>query len=633
VIYSFDVFDTLLGRLRSRPFDRYRMVFQQAKLGPADLERMTRLRLKGEEEARNRIGPDGYSLKDIYRDMELILGLGDTALGEAYKNELAMEQMECFAISEGQRLLKEASKNHRVIYVSDMYLPPEFIRNLLEKNDLWIPGSQLFVSHTEGCAKHSGLFKKICRELGVAPNEIIHYGDNWASDVVAPRKTGIKAVHFTEVVPTRYEKRFSGVGEWNMSDAVRAVRLQCPWTAPNHKKAIYETAASVAAPLFIAYVIWLKKQAQGKGLKRLYFISRDGLIFKKIYDLIFQGEIDAPTSHYLYGSRQAWSCARLLRLEEKDIETLTYANPSLSLRQFCGRCGVAVEKMYLEAFKGLFENPDQPLNKKEIAAIRNSIRKGPWREKIIAEGRAKADFVRKYFHQNGMSQSSYGLVDLGWFGNLQTYVETLLPDCPPNYGFYLNLRSNPEIVRQGRAAAFVSSLQLEPTDLNTAVSLLEVLAAAPERSVYGYQKEGSKIVPITEKGGDYFESLEEVEIQHKAILAVAGKYKAMQLDHAQGGDALRDQALCNFRSFLQKPSPVEAEVYGSICFVSRQEGGKGAELAPRLGFIGALEILKLGFYIKEASWPQGMIQRSGGLSRILLKGRLKLTKLRRCLGC
>ena len=609
------------------------MVFQQAKLGPADLERMPRLRLKGEEEARNRIGPDGYSLKDIYRDMESISGLGDAILGEAYKNELAMEQMECFAISEGQRLLKEASKNHQVIYVSDMYLPPEFIRNLLEKNDLWIPGSQLFVSHAEGCAKHSGLFSKICRELGVAANEIKHYGDNWVSDVLAPRKIGIKAVHFTEVVPTRYEKRFSSVGEWTMSDAVKAARLQCPWTAPDHKKVIYETAASVAAPLFIAYVIWLKKQAQGKGLKRLYFISRDGLIFKKIYDLIFQGEIDAPTSHYLYGSRQAWSCARLLRLEEKDIETLTYANPSLSLRQFCDRCGVALQEMYLEVFGGLFENPDQPLNKKEIAAISNSIRKGPWREKIMAEGRAKAEFVRKYFHQNGMSQSGYGLVDLGWFGNLQTYVEALLPDCPPNYGFYLNLRSNPEIVRQGRAAAFVSSLQLDPTDLNTAVSLLEVLAAAPEGSVCGYQNEGSKIVPITEKGGDYFESLEEVEIQHRAILAVAGKYKAMQLDHAQGGDALRDQALYNFRSFLQRPSPVEAEVYGSVCFVSRQEGGKGAELAPRLGFIGALDILKLGFYIKEAAWPQGMIQRSGGLSRMLLKGRLKLTKLRRCLGC
>jgi FMN phosphatase YigB (HAD superfamily) len=591
-------------------------------------EKLTEFRQKAERMAVDVYGVDLYSIDQIYDQIQNISELDPLFLFKAKQQELKMERDECFPISEGRRLLEKATKGSQVIYVSDMYLPPAFIRELLEKNGLWIPGSRLFVSHVEGCAKHSGLFSKICKELGAAPDEIAHYGDNWESDVVAPRKIGIRAVHFTEATQTRYEKRFSGTGEQEISDVVRTVRLQSPWTNSDHKKVIYETAASIAAPLFIAYVIWLEKRAQAKGINRLYFISRDGLIFKKIYDLLFKEKESAPTSHYLYGSRHAWSCVRWLRLERKDIQALTCANPTLSLQQFCDRCGVPIQEMYLEPLRGLFAKPDQPLNRKEIAAIENCLREGPWRDKIMAEGRGRGAIVKQYFLQSGMSQSVYGLVDLGWFGNLQLYVETLLPDFPPRCGYYLNLRSNPRIVQEGRAEAFISSLPFKGIDLITAVSLLEVLATAPAGSLREYRKEGSEIIPITEGRVDYFDSTNKVEVQHEAILAVAAKYKSMLLDSARDADTLRIQALQNFRSFLEKPTPAEAEVYGSVCFVSRQEGGKGVELGPRLGLIGALKALKSGFYTREACWPQGMIQRSRGLSRILLKGRLALTILR-----
>ena len=633
MIYSFDVFDTLLGRLRSRPLDRYRMGFQQAKLSTADLESVTRLRLKGEEKARNRIGPDGYSLKDIYREMESISGLGDVIFGEAYKNELAMEEMECFAISEGQRLLKKASKDHRVIYVSDMYLPPEFIRNLLEKNDLWIPGSQLFVSHAEGCAKHSGLFSKICRELGVATNEIIHYGDNWRSDVLAPRKIGIRTAPFFLARPTRYEMRFRKAGLDMVADAVRAARLQNPAPPNSSEGVIWDTACGVAAPLFIAYVAWLRKRSQGLGIDNLFFVSRDGLIFKKIYDLLQKKGPQGAVSHYLYGSRQAWICARLVRLNAEDVSFLTFQNPTLSLAQLFRRCNLDAADLDAPPWDPQRRNFEAPLMTEHIRWIREALREGTWREIVQKRAKQRLEEAREYFCQEKLGNSSYALVDLGWFGNLQNYVGGIWSENPPKHGFYLDLRKSPKIQKEKKASAFLASPKMVGIDQSTSITLLEILATAPHGSCLGYKKNQGRWGPELEKGEGYYGGYEKIDLQHEAILKVAENLLSLESNpDVWAEEPWRDVAQKNFISLLQGPSSAEAAVLGAVDFVSRQEGGAGVEFGPRCSLSEAIKYFFLGFRVREAAWPQAMIRRSRGISRVLLWLRYHIAQLKDSIG-
>ena len=633
MIYSFDVFDTLLGRLRSRPLDRYRMGFQQAKLSTADLESVTRLRLKGEEKARNRIGPDGYSLKDIYREMESISGLGDVILGEAYKNELAMEEMECFAISEGQRLLKKASKDHRVIYVSDMYLPPEFIRNLLEKNDLWIPGSQLFVSHAEGCAKHSGLFSKICRELGVATNEIIHCGDNWRSDVLAPRKIGIRTAPFFLARPTRYEMRFRKAGLDMVADAVRAARLQNPAPPNTSEGVIWDTACGVAAPLFVAYVAWLRKRSQALGIDNLFFVSRDGLIFKKIYDLLQEKGPQGVVSHYLYGSRQAWICARLVRLNAEDVSFLTFQNPTLSLAQFFRRCDLEAADLHAPPWDPQRRNFEAPLITEHIRWIREALREGTWREIVQKRAKQRLEEAREYFCQEKLGNSSYALVDLGWFGNLQNYVGAIWSENPPKHGFYLDLRKSPKIQKEKKASAFLASPKMVGIDQSTSITLLEILATAPHGSCLGYKKNQGRWGPELEKGEGYYGGYEKIDFQHEAILKVAENLLSLESNpDVWAEEPWRDVAQKNFISLLQGPSSTEAAVLGAVDFVSRQEGGAGVEFGPRCSLSEATKYFFLGFRVREAAWPQAMIRRSRGISRVLLWLRYHIAQVKAGIG-
>ena len=95
-------------------------------------------------------GPDLYSLDEIYETM----GPG----GPSAEAEKEMELRQCFAVTAGRRQLAVARRRgQRILFASDMYLPPDFIRQLLEIHGLWHKGDQIYVSHEQGAAKHGGL--------------------------------------------------------------------------------------------------------------------------------------------------------------------------------------------------------------------------------------------------------------------------------------------------------------------------------------------------------------------------------------------------------------------------------------------------------------------------------------------
>ena len=633
LVISFDVFGTLLARYHSSIFCRLNLAYREVIPHEQACRAFVNVRIQGEVIAKDRRGPDLYSLREIYREMESISGMHAAILVEAYEAELAMEQKECFVISEGQRLLKEASKEHRVIYVSDMYLPPEFIRNLLEKNGLWIPGSQLFVSHTEGCAKHSGLFSKICRELGVEANGIIHYGDNWQSDVLAPRKIGIRTAPFCSARPTRYEMRFRKAGLDMVADAVGAVRLQNPAPPNTSEGVIWDTACGVAAPLFVAYVAWLRQRSQPLGIDRLLFVSRDGLIFKKIYDLLPKKGPQGAVSHYLYGSRQAWICARLVRLDAEDVSFLTFQNPTLSLAQLFRRCDLDAADLDAPPWDPQRSNFEAPLRTEHIRWIREALREGTWREIIQKRAKQRLEEAREYFCQEKLGNSSYALVDLGWFGNLQNYVGEIWSENPPKHGFYLDLRKSPEIEKERRASAFLASTQMIGIDQSTSITLLEILATAPHGSCLGYKKNQGRWGPELEKGEGYYGGYEKIDLQHKAILKVAENLLSLESNpDVWAEEPWRDVAQKNFISLLQGPSSTEAAVLGAVDFVSRQEGGAGVEFGPRCSLSEATKYFFLGFRVREAAWPQAMIRRSRGISRVLLWLRYHIAQLKDSIG-
>jgi putative hydrolase of the HAD superfamily len=50
------------------------------------------------------------------------------------------------------------------------------------------------ISHY-GQVKNPDFYLRICEEMGVKPNQVIHVGDNWQFDFLSARQAGLNALH------------------------------------------------------------------------------------------------------------------------------------------------------------------------------------------------------------------------------------------------------------------------------------------------------------------------------------------------------------------------------------------------------------------------------------------------------
>lgn len=91
------------------------------------------------------------------------------------------------------RMMDEASQESEVVLISDMYLPANAVKSILDR--CGISGySRLYVSSEYGATKHTGeLFRIVSEESGVPFRSMRHIGDNRRSDYRIPKSLGIDA--------------------------------------------------------------------------------------------------------------------------------------------------------------------------------------------------------------------------------------------------------------------------------------------------------------------------------------------------------------------------------------------------------------------------------------------------------
>jgi len=203
-IYSIDIFDTVLTRNVLYPKDVFHLVqyalctqFQAlpVRLGTSFWGE----RVWAEFIARRKTIRDDISITDIYQELGRRHGL-DSALSEKLMElELEIESTVLQPVHGASILLDALRKeNAGLVFISDMYLPSGFIREVLERYHLYLPGDRVYVSGEKGITKGSGkLFSLVLQEIGIQPHELVHYGDNLRSDYLVPKSMGIKMLHET----------------------------------------------------------------------------------------------------------------------------------------------------------------------------------------------------------------------------------------------------------------------------------------------------------------------------------------------------------------------------------------------------------------------------------------------------
>jgi predicted HAD superfamily hydrolase len=209
-VCTFDVFDTTITRIVAEPAGIFHLLQRQLTADgawPANLiKQFPDFRVEAERQARRECGQEETTLAEVYQALARMFSLTPDQRSRLAELELAEERHALRPVAPTIQLIGRArQQGRRVIFVSDSYLPSEFIREELARAGAWQDGDGLYVSSAHRVMKGSGhLFQRVLAQEGCAPNAICHFGDNPDSDVRAPRQLGLAVVQF-----------FPGTGGWS----------------------------------------------------------------------------------------------------------------------------------------------------------------------------------------------------------------------------------------------------------------------------------------------------------------------------------------------------------------------------------------------------------------------------------
>jgi len=427
-LVSFDVFDTVLTRRCGAPETIFRIVGEKLReqqrlaIAPRTFERM---RSEAERRVRqHRMGGE-ITLAEIYAELNRLWFLSDTALAQLLDCELATERENLFAVPGVRALLEQARRAHkRLAFVSDMYLPEEFIRSVLLECGLFCPEDRLYVSSRWNASKAEGkLFGILLEQENLAGNEVMHFGDSLYSDVQRASKNGLRAVQLSRSSLNRFETVLSQAESETFEPAgtlagfSRQARLAADETGERSVAA--RLGASLAGPILSAYAEWVLRAALKRNLQRLYFLARDGEALMRICEVLAPAVGAAGIElKYFYGSREVWSPAVLVKMDEPaaDFFATQIAFTASTWEHCVEYLGFTSDEIKRTALPPKWASTPRTTDWKK--QIFRDVAADPVLGAILKQRlEEKASLARRYVREQGLAEPvPCGLVDCGWSG-------------------------------------------------------------------------------------------------------------------------------------------------------------------------------------------------------------------------
>lgn len=251
-----------------------------------------------------RIQSGGHTLTEIYRQVAEQFPL-PCSVEEMVQFELEVERDMLVPIVATRKLIESLRKKGNILFISDMYLPDDFLQEILTHYGFFREGDKLFVSDSIGAWKSDGsLFRLIHEKENLSYRHWHHYGDNSLSDYRVPKHLGIHAhhLHYDYLYYENQWKQQITVGfqyPQILAGICRASRLMC--NSPESQK---NFVTNISAPFMISWTLYVMNDARRRGIRKLFFLARDVhseyLIAKKLNVLFPEIELK-----YLFVSSRA----------------------------------------------------------------------------------------------------------------------------------------------------------------------------------------------------------------------------------------------------------------------------------------------------------------------------------------
>lgn len=437
----FDIFDTLLLRPLMDPEHIKAIV---ARCAGGDLgSRYLAERHLMEHNARSRSAGDA-GLDEIYDEWGRAGDFTPEELATLHSLEERIEIASVRARPGAVALFHKArATGKRVVLASDMFLPKPVIERMLTLNGI-VGWQQLYLSCEAGVRKDSGeLYRHMLGAEEAPPDRIVVVGDNERSDVQIPADMGMRVCHMLRPVEiARSLPRWRSLVEdhsrgddLDASVGLGLVLRQCfeglsyPGREPNaFVTSAYEIGYAVAGPLCLAFCSWLARRAEKDGIEKLYFLSREGAILKRVYDCWRQAGNEGPESEYLIVSRRSVNVPAINSLDDiLDIARTEYFSNELGQFLF-ERYGLVLQRQEWETVfrKGLWERGKLlEVEGQRIDHLKPLLEH--LQPQILRNAAEERKALLSYLAAMGLTgQNRLAVIDVGYSGTVQKGLATVL---------------------------------------------------------------------------------------------------------------------------------------------------------------------------------------------------------------
>ena len=609
-IAAFDVYETVLFRVFGHHTAGHLLLGRVARrrgLSTHDPVVLAAARHQSETRARRRAAGVDVTLVDIHEELADSFGWDSSHMSEMVDLELEIEAKTTRSNGSSRRRVAAArSSSGRIVFISDMYLPEEFVRAMLEEHSLLLPGDGLYISSARnGATKRSRLlFKAVVDNEGVRADAITHTGNNWSSDVLGARRSGLVARHFPRGNLNRYEqalerwsKETAGLTSM-MAGASRLARLDEPLNEAPRTVTLRDVAAGVAAPVVASFVLWLLDRARREGVEQLYFLAREGQVLYEVAEQL-RARLGLPIElHYLCVSRQSLNIAAARELTDDELAWVLTHSASNSIRTILARLGnrpdVIAPALEWEGWGP--DSWDDPIGTEGLPRLLNTLTRPEVRTELEGGMTEARQLAVEYLAQERIFDPvPIGIVDSTGGGSQLRAIDRLRRERSlPSIHGYLVFRGAPRFTPddgettqvRGWFGDEVRRRGYGPTPGRAA--LMEVICAADHGTTLGYERDSGLVRPRL-NGNQAQAALDwGLPVVRSTI---ARFVEELCLDpELVDLDADTRPAISEVMAMLwDRPTPVEAEVWGRFPF--EPTSGRGDVPAPLASPFGLGEVM------------------------------------------
>jgi len=356
-----------------------------------------------------------------------------------------------------------------------------------------------------------------------------------------------------------------------------------------HQQTIWNTSVNVIGPVFLFFVWWTLQEAQRRGIKRLYFLARDGQVLLDIANLIKEsGHFDIDC-RYLYGSRQSWLTSSVKTVGKSELKWIMsdWWYP-LSIDSVCRRMGFKPEELgnFFEHNGFPSDHYKELLNSDQKQRLIQCLQSVAFGELYLKYKQEDQSNMLGYLRQEGIfDNEAYGLVDIGWRGNQQLTLNKILKteDALPKNGitgFYLGLTESVHKIESDTLLGFLFDLSSSSKRIYLRNNhIYEAFTAGLDGRVIKFRSADGKFYPAM---AEVNQKLIEwgVGIQREGILKFAKEFMA----HAPAASMAQENYYPVLEKimykFINTPSLSEAQVYGQFPMDGEMTESRVQEIAP-----------------------------------------------------